>query len=146
MRLFRLLSWPYLRRHVLRWTLTIAGIVLGVAVFVAMNTVNASVQGAFSDTVRRIAGDTQLQVTAGEFGFDESVLERVQNVPEVGLAVPPVMEQRGHRATGSERKQWQPHRHHRQSGAAAVGCRVGTKAQWSDQGPGSVCRNSRVSA
>lgn len=88
MRLFKLLSWPYLRRHVLRWTLTLAGIVLGVAVFVAMNTINASVQGAFSDTVHRIAGETQLQVTSGEFGFDETVLERVQNVPEVGVAVP----------------------------------------------------------
>src|SRR5438874_5387752 len=88
MMLFRLLSWPYLRRHLLRWTLTIAGIVLGVGVFVAMNTVNTSVQGAFSDTVHRIAGETQLQVTSGEFGFDESVLERVQNVPEVGVAVP----------------------------------------------------------
>jgi putative ABC transport system permease protein len=88
MRLFRLLSWPYLRRHVLRWTLTVAGIVLGVAVYVAMNTVNASVQGAFSDTVQHIAGATQLQVTSGEFGFEESVLERVQSVPEVGVAVP----------------------------------------------------------
>ena len=88
MRLFRLLSWPYLRRHVLRWTLTVAGIVLGVAVYVAMNTVNASVQGAFSDTVQHIAGATQLQVTSGEFGFDESVLERVQAVREVGVAVP----------------------------------------------------------
>jgi len=87
-RLFKLLSWPYLRRHVLRWTLTIAGIVLGVGVFVAMNTVNTSVQGAFNDTVNRIAGATQLQVTSGEFGFDESVLERVQNVSEVGVAVP----------------------------------------------------------
>ncbi|HVQ63396.1 MAG TPA: ABC transporter permease, partial [Terriglobia bacterium] len=65
MRLFRLLSLPYLRRHVLRWTLTIAGIVLGVAVYVAMNTVNASVQGAFNDTVQHIAGATQLQVTSG---------------------------------------------------------------------------------
>ena len=90
MRLFRLLSWPYLRRHVLRWTLTVAGIVLGVAVYVAMNTVNASVQGAFSDTVQHIAGATQLQVTSGEFGFDESVLERVQAVPEVGIAVPAI--------------------------------------------------------
>jgi putative ABC transport system permease protein len=53
-----------------------------------MNTVNASVQGAFSDTVQKIAGETQLQVTAGEFGFDETVLERVQAVPEVGVAVP----------------------------------------------------------
>ena len=88
MRLFRLLSWPYLKRHVLRWALTVAGIVLGVAVYVAMNTVNASVQGAFSDTVNQIAGATQLQVTSGEFGFEESVLERVQAVPEVGVAVP----------------------------------------------------------
>src|SRR5215468_7136804 len=88
MRLFLLLSWPYLRRHVLRWALTIAGIVLGVAVYVAMNTVNASVQGAFSDTVQQIAGDTQLQVTSGEFGFEESVLERVQAIPEVAIAVP----------------------------------------------------------
>ena len=88
MRLFRLLSLPYLRRHLIRWVLTIAGIVLGVAVFVAMNTVNTSVQGAFDDTVQRIAGSTQLQVTAGEFGFEESVLERVQAVPEVEVAVP----------------------------------------------------------
>jgi len=87
-RLFRLLSWPYLRKHVFRWTLTVAGIVLGVAVFVAMNTVNHSVQETFNDTVQRIAGGTQLQVTAGEFGFDEGVLERVQSVPEVGVAVP----------------------------------------------------------
>src|SRR5688572_20364435 len=88
MRLFRLLSWPYLKRHVLRWTLTIAGIVLGVGVYVAMNTVNASVQGAFSDTVEQIAGATQLQVTSGEFGFNESVLEQVQALREVGVAVP----------------------------------------------------------
>ena len=29
MMLFRLLSWPYLRKHLLRWALTLAGIVLG---------------------------------------------------------------------------------------------------------------------
>src|SRR5688572_5945866 len=88
MKLFRLLSWPYLRRHLFRWTLTVAGIVLGVAVFMAMNTANLSVQEAFADTVNRIAGSTELQVSSGEFGFDESVLERVQAVPEVGVAVP----------------------------------------------------------
>ena len=33
MMLLRILSWPYLRRHLLRWTLTLTGIVLGVAVF-----------------------------------------------------------------------------------------------------------------
>src|SRR5688572_18179662 len=88
MMLFRLLSWPYLRRHLFRWMLTVAGIVLGVAVFMAMHTANRSVQATFADTVDRIAGSTQLQVTAGEFGFSETILERVQEVPEVGVAVP----------------------------------------------------------
>jgi putative ABC transport system permease protein len=88
MMLLRLLSWPYLRRHGLRWTLTLAGIVLGVAVFVAMHTANRSIFSAFDTTVDQIAGSTQLQVSAGEFGFDESILERVQSVPEVGVAVP----------------------------------------------------------
>src|SRR5262245_32439147 len=88
MMLLRLLSWPYLRRHLLRWVLTLAGIVLGVAVFVAMHTANRSIFQAFDVTVDQIAGATQLQVTAGEFGFDELVLEKVQSVPEVGVAVP----------------------------------------------------------
>ena len=86
--LLRLLSWPYLKKHILRWVLTVAGIVLGVAVFVAMHTANRSVHNAFDKTVQRIAGSTQLQVYAGEFGFEEFVLERVQNVPEVAVAVP----------------------------------------------------------
>src|SRR5688572_19646659 len=88
MMLLRLLSWPYLRRHLLRWMLTLAGIVLGVAVFLAMHTANRSIFSAFDQTVDQIAGATQLQVSAGEFGFDESVLERVQAIPEVGIAVP----------------------------------------------------------
>jgi len=88
MMLLRLLSWPYLRRHLLRWTLTLTGIVLGVAVFVAMHTANRSIFASFDKTVDQIAGSTQLQVSAGEFGFDESILERVQSVPEVGVAVP----------------------------------------------------------
>src|SRR6516165_10563802 len=88
MMLLRLLTWPYLRKHLLRWALTIAGIVLGVAVFVAMHTANRSVFGAFDRTIDQIAGATQLQVTAGDFGFDESMLERVQSVPEVAVAVP----------------------------------------------------------
>src|SRR5919197_5349684 len=88
MMLLRLLSWPYLRRHLLRWILTLAGIVLGVAVFVAMHTADQSIFAAFDRTVDQIAGATQLQVSAGEFGFDESILERVQAVPEAGVAVP----------------------------------------------------------
>src|SRR5262249_37058556 len=88
--LLRLLSWPYFRRHVLRTALTIAGIVLGVAVFVGMHTANENVLLAFSRTVDRIAGKTELQVTAGETGFEEDVLDRVQAASTVRVAVPVV--------------------------------------------------------
>jgi putative ABC transport system permease protein len=88
--LLRLISWPYFRKHVLRTLLTVAGIVLGVAVFVGMHTANQSVLFAFSNTVDRIAGKTELQVTAGETGFEEDVLERVQSARSVRVAVPAI--------------------------------------------------------
>jgi putative ABC transport system permease protein len=84
--LLRLISWPYARKHLQRWLLTVAGIALGVAVFTGMHTANQSVLGAFSRTIDRIAGEAQLQVNAGEPGFDEDVLERIQALPEVRAA------------------------------------------------------------
>jgi len=86
--LLRLISWPYARKHLLRTVLTTAGIVLGVGVFVGMHTANRSVLFALHKTIDRVAGATQLQVSAGETGFDEDVLERVQAQPEVRVAVP----------------------------------------------------------
>jgi putative ABC transport system permease protein len=86
--LLRLISWPYARKHVLRTLLTAAGIVLGIAVFVGMNSANRSVLLAFSRTVDRIAGKTELQVTAGEVGFAEEVLDGVQSAQCVRVAVP----------------------------------------------------------
>jgi ABC-type lipoprotein release transport system permease subunit len=88
MMLLRLLSWQYVRKHPLRSAMTTAGIVLGVGIFVGMHAANKSVLSAFYQTVDRIAGATQLQVSSGESGFEESVLDRVQAVPEVGVASP----------------------------------------------------------
>ena len=88
MMLLRLISWPYFRKHILRTLLTTAGIVLGVAVFVGMHTANQSVLFAFNQTVDRIAGKTELQVTAGEPGFNEEVLESIQAASSVRVAVP----------------------------------------------------------
>jgi putative ABC transport system permease protein len=87
-RLLRLLAWPYARKHALRTLLTVAGVVLGVAVFVGMHTANRSVLAAFSESIDRIAGRTDLQVTAGEAGFGEDVLETIQSSPSVRVAVP----------------------------------------------------------
>ena len=86
--LLRLITWPYARKHLVRSTLTLLGIVIGVAVFVSMHLANQSVFGAFQETVNRIAGATQLQITAGEPGMDEEVLDRVQAVNGVKVAVP----------------------------------------------------------
>jgi putative ABC transport system permease protein len=86
--LLRLISWPYARKHLLRSLLTMAGIVLGVAVFVGMHTANQSVLAAFNETIDRIAGSTQLQISAGEAGFDEDVLEKVRGLSDVRAAAP----------------------------------------------------------
>jgi putative ABC transport system permease protein len=86
--LLRLISWPYFRKHLLRTALTTAGIVLGVALFVAVRAANSSVVAAFAGTVDRIAGKTELQVTAGDTGFGEEILEKVQSASSVRVAVP----------------------------------------------------------
>ena len=88
MRLLRLITWPYLKKHAVRSLLTVMGIVLGVAVFVAMHTANEAVFYAFERTVDRIAGAAQLQITSGEAGFPEEILERVQAIADVQVAVP----------------------------------------------------------
>jgi len=88
MRLLFLLTVPYVRKHKLRSLLTLSGIVIGVAVFVGMHSANQTVAGAFQQTVDRIAGKAQLQVTAGEGGFPEEALEKVQSLREVRAAAP----------------------------------------------------------
>ena len=85
-RLLLLISWPYARRRRFRTVLTVASIVLGVALYVGMQLGSQSVQQSFGQMIDRIAGMTQLQITAGENGFPEDVLERVQDVPEVSAA------------------------------------------------------------
>src|SRR5262249_60973059 len=86
--LFALVSWPYVRKHALRSLLTLIGIVIGISVFVAMHAANESVFNAFRDAVDRIAGAAELQVSAGEPGFDEEYLDRIQSLKEVKVAAP----------------------------------------------------------
>lgn len=88
MTFLRLLTWPYFRKHKLRTALTLIGIVIGVAVFTGMHLANRAVAGAFKQTVDRVAGKAQLQITAGEGGFPEDVLEKVQAISEVRAAAP----------------------------------------------------------
>jgi len=88
--LLRLITWPYVRKHMLRSVLTTAGIVLGVALLVGMRTADRSVLEAFNQTVNRIAGKAQLQISSGDTGIPEAVLERVQSAPGVRAAAPAI--------------------------------------------------------
>ncbi len=86
--LLRLISWPYFRKHLLRTGLTTVGIALGVAVFVGMHAANQSVLAAFATTIDGIAGKAEFQISAGETGFGEDILEKIQAAPSVRAAAP----------------------------------------------------------
>ena len=90
MRLVRLLSLPYFAKHRLRSLLTLTGIALGVAVLVAMYQANQSVLDGLRQTIAQIAGAAELQVSAGDTGIPEEVLDRVRAVGQVGSASPVV--------------------------------------------------------
>ena len=87
--LLRLITWPYVRKHLVRSLLTIAGIVLGVTVFVGMHTANQSVLFAFyrdrrSDRRRDAASDHRGRAWVSGGGSREEC----RALPEVRVAVP----------------------------------------------------------
>jgi putative ABC transport system permease protein len=79
-------------RHLLheggRTGLVLAGVALGVAVFVAIRLANHSAMASFADTVDAVAGKANLQVTADSGGFDQALLGRIAALPGVTAAAP----------------------------------------------------------
>lgn len=86
----RLLSWRHLRHHRLRTLLTLSGIVLGVAVIVAIAIVNRTLASSFRRTIDLVAGKAVLQVSNGESGFKESLFPVIRDTPGVRDAAPAV--------------------------------------------------------
>jgi len=76
------------RIHKLRLALTILGIGLGVAAFFAVRTANTTLLNSLQVTVEKLAGKATLQITAGESGFPEEILEIVRSTPGVVIAEP----------------------------------------------------------
>jgi putative ABC transport system permease protein len=83
-----LITFRQWRAHRLRVALTTLGIALGVAVFFAIRTGNATLLDSLRATVEKVAGKATLQITAGESGFSEKVLDTVRATPGVQLAEP----------------------------------------------------------
>src|SRR5215469_2962746 len=78
------------RSHRLRMSLTLLGISIGVAVFFSMRTANSALLDSLQDTVVKLGGKADLQVTAGESGFPESIIDTVRSIPGVWVAEPTI--------------------------------------------------------
>jgi putative ABC transport system permease protein len=87
-RLLQAVSLPRLREHRLRTSLSVLGVALGVAMLVAVVIVNGSVVRGVTATVEDLAGKTDLQISAGNSGFAEALLEQVRGTQGVARAVP----------------------------------------------------------
>ena len=90
LRLLRLVSWRHMMRHRLRTLLTFLGIVLGVAVIVAIALVNRTLTGSFQRTIDLIAGKAVLQVENGESGLSEALFPAIRDTHGVADAAPAV--------------------------------------------------------
>ena len=76
------------RAHRLRTAMTVLSIALGVAACFAIDTANRALLDSLSITVQRLAGNATLQITAGESGVPEALLDTVRQTPGVQLAEP----------------------------------------------------------
>ena len=76
------------RQHKLRLALTVAGIVLGVAVYFAVQTANATLVGSLHATIEKLAGRATLQVTGGESGFPQEYFKKIKDIPGIAYAEP----------------------------------------------------------
>lgn len=88
--LLRWISLRHLREEPGRTALTLFGVALGVAVFLAIRLANASALASFSATVDAVAGRANLQVAGGSGGFDERLFRLFRRVPGVQAAAPVV--------------------------------------------------------
>ncbi len=88
MTLVRFTTLRHLTRAKLRTALTVVGLALGVALYVAIRLCNESVDASFRDSITGVSGAATLEVLGGEAGLDETTLETVAAAPGVLAAAP----------------------------------------------------------
>lgn len=91
-RILRAVSIPRMQEHKLRTSLTVLGITLGIALLVAVITVNKSIMEGVNATVSDIAGRADLEISAGTSGFDEQLLAVVKSTAGVAKSSPVIQQ------------------------------------------------------
>ena len=86
--LLKTFSWQELRHHPWRNAAAVLAVTLGVALAFSVHLINASALAEFSQAVRAVGGQPDLELRAVQGGFDEALYARVAQLPEVAVASP----------------------------------------------------------
>ena len=86
--LLQTFSWKELRYHPWRNGAAVVAVMLGVALAFSVHLINASALSEFSQAVRAVNGQPDLELRAVQGGFDEALYRQVANHPQVALASP----------------------------------------------------------
>ncbi|MES2400367.1 MAG: FtsX-like permease family protein [Pseudomonadota bacterium] len=81
-------SWRELLHHPWRNFAAAAAVMLGVALAFSVHLINASALSEFSQAVRSVNGQPDLELRAVQGSFDEAVFEKVAGHPQVQVASP----------------------------------------------------------
>ncbi len=81
-------SWRELQHHPWRNAAAVVAVMLGVALAFSVQLINASALSEFSQAVRAVNGQPDLELRAVQGGFDENLYQRVAGHPHAALASP----------------------------------------------------------
>ncbi|MBC7547547.1 MAG: ABC transporter permease [Polaromonas sp.] len=102
LRLLRQFSWRELTHHPWRNAAAVVAVMLGVALAFSTHLINASALSEFSQAVRAVNGQPDLELRAVQGSFDESIYAKVAAHPKVLLASP-VLEVGAYALSGGQR-------------------------------------------
>ncbi len=88
LRLLSTFSWQELKHHPWRNAAAVVAVMLGVALAFSVHLINASALSEFSQAVRSVNGQPDLELRAAQGSFDEAVFARVAQHPDVSVASP----------------------------------------------------------
>ena len=86
--LLKTFSWQELKHHPWRNAAAVVAVMLGVALAFSVHLINASALSEFSQAVRSVNGQPDLELRAVQGSFDEALYARVANHPQVQIASP----------------------------------------------------------
>ena len=86
--LLRTFSWQEVRHHPWRNLAAVVAVMLGVALAFSVQLINASALSEFSQAVRSVNGQPDLELRSALGSFDEAVFEQVATHPGVAMASP----------------------------------------------------------